>query len=199
MTVLRRSMLRSVLIAVGALCLTAITHAVTVGKTELPDSWPLDSETLILNGAGLREYSFLRIAVYAGALYLPARETDAKKILDATTPRVIHMKMLRDVNRDNSIKAWTHYLEANCKAPCEKDAPAFKAALSAFQAATPETKSADTQTFIFHRGEATWLRNGKPIAEFRDAAFTRALLACWIGEVPTTAALRSALLGSSRP
>jgi hypothetical protein len=174
------------------------SHAVTVGNSELPDTWPLGNETLVLNGAGLREYSFLRIAVYAGALYVPKREANADAILDATTPRVIHMKMLRDVSREDSIKAWQHYLDANCTVPCAKDSTTFKLALAEFRRITPETRFGDTQTFVFRDGNAEWLRNGVKLGEIRDASFARTLLACWIGRVPTTEDLRAALLGSKK-
>jgi hypothetical protein len=194
--------LHSLLCLACLLCATTNASATVVGDATLPDTWALENQTLVLNGAGLREYGFLRIAVYAGALYLPARETDAAKILRGTAPKVIHMKMLRRVSREDSVEAWTHYLKANCTAQsisaCDKESPAFKAALTAFQSATPETNVDDTQTFIFRDGQATWLRNGKPVATFRDAAFTRALLACWIGDVPTTTALKAALLGGAR-
>jgi hypothetical protein len=185
-----------------ALFLNSAAHAVTVGKTELPDTWKVgegDGEiALVLNGAGMREYGFLRIAVYAGALYVRTRETDANKLLDSNAPRVVHMKMLRDVSREDSAKAWVHYLEANCTAPCDKKSDAFKVALAELQRVTPETKAGDTQTFIFQNGMATWQRNGAVIATFKDVTFTRALLACWIGDTPTTVELKDALLGKAK-
>jgi hypothetical protein len=180
------------------LLLSTLASAVKVGDVELPDTWLLEKETLVLNGAGMREYGFLRIAVYAGALYLPKRETNANTILDATALRVIHMKMLRNVSREDSVKAWTYFLHANCTAPCEKDSETFKASLQIFQRLVPDTQAGDTQTFIFKNGTAEWLRNGNKLGEIGDTSFTRALLASWIGRVPTTESLRNALLGTPR-
>ncbi len=185
-------MLSSVL----TLALTLVpTHAITIGKTELPDTWPLANETLVLNGAGSRDYSFLRIQLYAAALYLPRREANADAILQASTPRVMHMKILRDVSRADSVSAWAHYLDANCTAPCDKAAKTFTAALVTFQQGVPETKIGDTQTFIFRDGNVTWFRNDHLLGEIRDSHFARALLASWIGAVPTTPELRRQLLG----
>lgn len=171
-------------------------HAVKVGDVELPDRWQMGDEQLVLNGAGMREYGFLRIAVYAGALYVTKRETNANAILDATTPRVVHMKMLRNVSRADSIKAWTHYLEANCEAPCTKNSDTFKAALQTFQQLIPESRAGDTQTYVFRDGMAELQHNGVTLGEIRDRQFARALLACWIGNVPTTEELRKALLNA---
>lgn len=175
---------------------SAQAHAVKVGDVELPDRWQLGDEQLVLNGAGMREYGFLRIAVYAGALYVTKRETNADALLDAATPRVIHMKMLRNVSRADSVKAWTHYLEANCEAPCMKDSETFKSALQRFQQLIPETRAGDTQTYVFRDGMAEVQRNGATLGEIRDRQFARALLACWIGRVPTTEDLRKALLNA---
>lgn len=183
------------------LCLPSLAWAVKVGNVELPDIWThekesLAKEVLVLNGAGVREYGFFRIAVYAGALYLPKRETNANAILDATNTRVIHMKMLRDVSRDDSLKAWAYYLDANCDAPCEKDSESFRTATQIFLRLVPETKAGDTQTFVFTGGVAALHRNGAKLGEVRDVNFTRALLASWIGRVPTTESLRGKLLGA---
>jgi hypothetical protein len=176
------------------LFVSAQVHAVKVGELELPDRWQVGDEQLVLNGAGMREVGILRIAVYAGALYLPKRETSASAILDATTTRVIHLQMLRNVSRADSVKAWTHYLEANCEAPCAKKSEAFKSALRQFQQIIPDTRAGDTQTYVFRDGATELLLNGASLGDIRDRHFTRALLASWIGRVPTTEDLRRALL-----
>jgi hypothetical protein len=194
----------SLLVLLILLCLPSLAWAVKVGNVELPDVWTherthekesLEKETLVLNGAGIREYGFFRIAVYAGALYLPKRETNANAILDSTNTRVIHMMMLRDVSRDDSVKAWAYYLDANCATPCEKDSDSFRAATQIFLRLVPETKAGDTQTFVFANGVAALHRNGTKLGEVRDVNFTRALLASWIGRVPTTESLRGKLGG----
>jgi Chalcone isomerase-like len=164
----------------------------------LPDTWQVDGEVLAINGAGLREYSFLRIPVYAGALYTLKFESNSKTILDDSTARVIHMKMLRDVNREDSVKAWMYYLLANCESLSDKDGESFKAALKSFQALVPDTRAGDTHTFLFRNGSAEWFLNSKKLGDFRDRHFVRSLLASWIGSVPTTEELRAPLLGKKQ-
>jgi Chalcone isomerase-like len=171
------------------------SRAVKVGATDLPDTWQVDGEVLALNGAGVREYSFFRVPVYAGALYTLKFETNSKKILDDSTARVIHIKMLRNVNREDSVKAWTYYLLANCELSCDKNGESFQAALKGFQALVPGTRSEDTQTFVFRNSDVEWFLNGKKLGDFSDKHFVRSLLASWIGSVPTTEDLRAQLLG----
>ena len=181
--------MKSILILI--MLVPSLAWAVRVGETELPDSWTLNGETLILNGAGVREYSFLRIPVYAAALYLPTRQKNEASILKATTSRVIHMKMLRDVTREDSVKAWNVYLVANCKSPCAiADETRQK-----FLKTIPDTRTGDSQTFIFKEGSLEIFRNGISLAIIFDNAFAMVVLATWIGEVPTTTGLKKNLLG----
>jgi Chalcone isomerase-like len=179
------------IILILLLLVPSLASAVKVGETELPDTWTLNEQTLVLNGAGIREYSFLRIPVYAAALYLPARQQNESAILKATTPRVVHMKMLRDASRDDSAKAWDVYLAANCKPPCLMN----NEARQKFLKLIPDTRSGDTQTFVFRESELEIFRNGKSLGTIVDAAFTIVVLASWIGEVPTTENLKKRLLG----
>jgi hypothetical protein len=160
----------------------------------LPNTWTINNEVLIRNGQGVREYSFLKIHVYAAALYLPKRETNANAILSSTLPRVIHMKMLRDVSRKDTISAWQYYLNANCKLPCMLD----DKALMLFDALLTDTKINDTQTYVFIEAKVEIWRNSIKLGEVTNAAFANVLLATWIGDAPTTAALKRALLRAAR-
>ncbi len=172
--------------------------AVKVGGVELPDSWslagPLGTQTLVLNGAGIREYGFLHIPVYAAALYLPTRQNSESAILAANSPSVVHMKMLRDVSREDSVKAWEVYLSANCKLPCtiiSEDRQNFLKLI-------PDTRAGDTQSFVFRDGGLEIFRNSNGIGAINDAVLASTVLASWIGEVPTTVALKQQLLGAGR-
>jgi hypothetical protein len=179
------------LILILLLLAPSLAWAVKVGETELPDTWTVNEQTLVLNGAGIREYSFLRIPVYAAALYLPARQQNESAILKATTPRVVHMKMLRDASRDDSAKAWDVYLAANCKSPCVMN----NESRQKFLKLIPDTRAGDTQTFVFRESGLEIFRNGKSLDVIADTAFATVVLASWIGDVPTTENLKKRLLG----
>lgn len=167
-------------------------QAARVAGHDMPATWKLGEQTLLLNGAGIREYSFLKINIYVAALYLTDREANQDAILQSTKPRVIHMKMLRDVSRDDSVKAWRHYLAENCKTPCMLDA----AALKAFVGLVPETKANDTQTYVFANAKLEIFRNSMKLGEVENASFANTVLATWIGATPTTENLKRALLSN---
>jgi hypothetical protein len=165
----------------------------------LPSTWAIGDTRLVLNGAGLRLYSFLKIPVYAAALYLEKLETDSSEILLSSTSKVIHIKMLRDVGQTDSVKAWQIFLEANCRQRCD----ANDVALRSFLALIPQAKTGDTQTYVFQ----TVLENGNKVAQLEVFANSKKLgvirhsnipsvvLESWIGQVPTTEELKLALLG----
>ena len=65
-------------ILVAALLLAALpASALEVAGVSVPESYLLDGKTLVLNGAGVRTKTFLKVKVYVGALYLPQHSTDA--------------------------------------------------------------------------------------------------------------------------
>ena len=187
---IRRGTLSRVLL--GLLCCwPLLVLGVQIGKESLPDQWPLDGNTLVLNGAGPREYGFLRIKVYVAALYLAKRDSSSEGVLDAKTAKVLHTRFLRDVELKDTLAAWDYYFEQNCKAGCTLP----KAQIEAFKALVPVTVAGETQTYLFRADSVELLRNDKSLGKVEGAEFARLLLSTWIGEVPTTPALRKALLG----
>ena len=89
--------MRSVALALLLAALPA--SALEIAGVKVPDSIAVDGKTLVLNGAGLRTKSFLKVKVYVGALYLPQRSTDAAAVVALDAPKVIRMTLLRDVDR----------------------------------------------------------------------------------------------------
>jgi hypothetical protein len=168
-----------------------LVMAAQVGKESLPEDWKLDGNTLVLNGAGPREYGFLRIKVYVAGLYVAKRDTSSQGVLDAKTPKVLHTRFLRDVDLKDTLAAWDYYLDRNCSDGCTLP----KQQIEAFKALVPVTVAGDTQTYLFRPDGVELLRNDKSLGVVQGGDFSRLLLSTWIGEVPTTPALKKALLG----
>lgn len=62
---------------------------ITVEGVDLPTILKKDSTDLILNGAGVRSYLFIK--VYVGGLYLPAKNHNAEEIIEADEPSIIRL------------------------------------------------------------------------------------------------------------
>jgi hypothetical protein len=186
--------LRGLLRGLVLLTVALPVAAVQVSKETLPDQWALDGQTLALNGAGARDYGFLKIRVYVAALYLTKPERSSTAILGSTEPKALHLKFLRNVSRADTVAAWQHYFEQNCAAPCKLP----QTEIDAFKLLVPESPLGDTQTYLFRADGVELLRNGKSLGTVRGAEFARLLLATWIGAAPTTPELKQALLGGRR-
>lgn len=172
-----------------ATCLGGATPVLSA--QQFPDTYALDGQALLRNGAGVRTYGVFNIQVYNAALYLPAREPHAQAVLDADTPKVVQMHFLRSASQEDTRAAWQHYLEANCRAPCVWP----EAGVRQFSALLPATVQGESQTFVFRESGLEVLRNGQTLGRVADRHLARLVLATWLGDVPTTPALKRALLG----
>src|SRR3989337_2459246 len=66
----------------------------------MPDQATVEGKTLVLNGMGLREATFLKVAVYVAGLYLESKSADANAILGSSQVKRISMHFVRDVRAD---------------------------------------------------------------------------------------------------
>jgi Chalcone isomerase-like len=177
--------------------LTSVCCAVQVGGVDFPTQWKIDDQVLALNGAGVREYGFFRIPVYAAAMYLVKLESNPNVLqaqLGRDGPIVVHLQMLRDVSQSDSVKGWQVYINANCQSACRIEAEAR----AQFYASIPEAKKNDTQTYVFMAGKLNIYRNDTKVASISNRELIAAILASWIGSEPTTEALKRSLLGLVR-
>jgi hypothetical protein len=160
-----------------------------------PDRVEAAGRTLVLNGTGTRTYSLLRIKVYVAALYLEAPSRDAAAVLASPGPKLVTMRYLQPVGRDDAAEAWRHYLEANCTGACRLPADAVER----FAALLDPVAKGDTQAFLFADGGVELSANGRARGRVDDPAFARLLLATWIGDAPTSEAVKEGLLAGAAP
>ncbi|MEZ4529127.1 MAG: chalcone isomerase family protein, partial [Desulfobacterales bacterium] len=98
-------MMKKYVLALLTLLLVSPALAKEIGGANLPDTLKAGNEELLLNGAGLRTKFVVK--VYAGGLYLKARNSDAQKIVAADEPMAIRMQFIHDgVDAKKLIEAW---------------------------------------------------------------------------------------------
>jgi long-chain acyl-CoA synthetase len=164
-----------------------------VDGVNIPDSVSLMGEKnpLVLNGAGYRKKLFIK--VYIGALYLVQPASQAKAILDASTPRVMRMHFLRDIGQDQFATAWNDGIAPNHSA---SEMQALRARIDQMNTLVGNVRHGDVLRIEMQaRGETgVWL-NDKLRGSINGADFQRALLTAWLGEKPADANLKRAVLG----
>ena len=98
------------------------TLARDVSGVKLADTVTVDGKPLQLNGAGMRKKLFIK--VYVGALYLPARSSDAAAIVAADEPKYVRMVFVRDV--DEGLRSWARSATASGRTPRGPDLAALE-------------------------------------------------------------------------
>lgn len=166
----------------------------TVEGVNLPDTLTLagEKQPLVLNGAGLRTKYMFRI--YVGALYTAQPVTEAGRVLDATTPRVMRMQFLRALRADQMATGWKEGFAANQSGEAMK---VLAARLAQFNQLMPDVKVNDVlQINLRPNGDTQVLLNDQPRGAVPGADFQRALLEVWLGRSPADKDLKAALLGA---
>lgn len=78
----------------------AIASPIEVEGVSFPDTIDVGGKTLHRIGAGLREVTFLKVDVYAGAMYAERASCDLVKLATEDQARAFRMDFLRDVPAD---------------------------------------------------------------------------------------------------
>lgn len=185
-----------ILAAIAALTLN-LAHAVEVAGVKFDDKTKLGSGELAANGAGLRKKAFFK--VYAMALYLPEKATDAEAALAAKGAKRIAITLLRDLSAQQFVDALQDGVASNHP---EGEMGALKDRLKQFSDAMLTIGEAKTGTAVLidwipesgTRLTVNGQVKGKDIA---GDDFYKALLKIWIGKQPVQDDLKQALLGKA--
>jgi hypothetical protein len=179
------------------LCLLVASQqvaAMDVGGIKVPESIVLQgSETILqLNGAGIRKKFF--ISVYVGALYLPAKNTDAESIIGDNGPASVDMHILHsEISKDKITAGWEDGLKANLD---RSELESLRPQLDQFNQMFGTLRKGDIIRIGYQPGTGTGVRIND---EWRGVVpgndFFRALLKIWLGQSPVTKSLKNAMLG----
>lgn len=167
-------------ILAAALTLAAVTAgAATVAGVNLEDSVTVGNQKLVLNGAGLRKKFVIK--VYAGALYLPARQNNAAAVLAADAPRRMVMHFLYDVDAGKMAEAWEEGLTANTP----NASPEVKTAFRTLSTWMEDMKEGQRIVLTYVPGTGTTVEvAGKNKGTLGGKAVADAILNTWVGPKP---------------
>ena len=169
------------------------SSAATVDGVTLPDSYPVDGQSLVLNGIGPRSLTILNIKIYVAGLYLTRPDHDAQRILASPEPKVILLQFLHGGSKADVEKEYRAGETNNCgDGSCD---PADKADFERLIEAAPAVKFGDTSTYIFTADGVRVLANNREIASFKNKDLAFRLLSGFIGAHPPSEDLRHHLLG----
>lgn len=183
-------MLKS-LFVVSIVLTASMVDAATVGGATLSDTVTAGGQKLVLNGGGIRKKVFIK--VYAGALYLPSRQTSAERILATDTTRQMVMHFLYDVDKEKIAEAWQEGLRANTP----NTSAAVKQSFSTLSSWMEDMKKGERVILTYVPGGGTTVEvKGRVKGVLPEKAVADAILATWIGPKPGPGEdFKKALLG----
>lgn len=179
-------------ILAAALSLAVVNvDAATVAGVNIADHASISGHNLVLNGAGLRKK--LMFKVYTGALYLPAKQSNAASIIATDGPRRMVMHFLMGVDKGKIAEAWTEGLADNTP----NASPEVKTAFKTLSSWMEDVKKGQEIVITYLPGTGTTVEvAGKSKGTLGGKAVADAILNTWIGPEPGPGAdFKKAILG----
>ena len=152
-----------------------------------------DGQTLLLNGAGLREK--LWVDVYVGSLYLSRKSGDVAEILSNPGPWRIQLDFIyKEVARKKILDSWREGFQRN--QPAESLNRLQSRINQFYEYFQTSTVAGDQYWFDYFPGKGVRInKNGQQLGLIPGEDFKNALLEIWLGNHPADKTLKKGLLG----
>ncbi len=186
--------MKKLLMTASFVLATQSCMALEVAGVSLADRTELSSQSLALNGAGVRKKVFFD--VYLAALYVPSKTQDASAVVNALSPRRMELRMLREVSAAAMHEGFVDGLKANqSEATLATLSPKIIELEQVFKQVKTAAKG-DVIQLDFMPGQGTRVTvRGKTYAVIAGDDFAAAMLSIWLGRAPVNDGLKAALLG----
>ena len=175
------------------LALTFSAQALEVKGIKIDETAQVGSSNLVLNGAGLRTKMMFK--VYAGALYLAQKQTDANAVINDHGNKRIAMHFLRDVSSEQLLEGMNEGFADN---NTQSEMTSIDAQMKLFQkmmVSAKEVKEGDVILLDCTSVGTQVSLNGRLLGKIDGELFNQALLRVWLGDHAVDTNLKKALLG----
>jgi hypothetical protein len=184
--------MRTQLILLSMLVGLSTATAGTKAGVTMPDTIKVANKQLVLNGMGLREATWLKIDVYVAGLYVETPSSDAGQLVTANEAKVLVLRFVRGVDRDDIVKAWREGFNNNATVPLAR----IKGLVDQMNSWMPGLDKGDTLTFSYVPVQGVEISvNGTRKGVIIGDDFARSLFSIWLGPKPPTGDLKRGLLG----
>lgn len=169
------------------------TQALTIKGIDVQETMKLDSQELVLNGAGVRTKWF--VEGYIAGLYLAQKTDNAEAVMAADEPMAVRLiitsgmitpKRMTESTRDGFVSSTGGNI-----APIENEVEEL---ISAFKDTVEEGDVFDL-VYLPEQG-VTVYRNGEEKTNVKGLEFKKALFGIWISERGIQKSLRKKMMGS---
>ena len=174
-----------------------VASAKEVAGIKLEERTKVGTSELVLNGAGLRKKAFFK--VYVAGLYLAGKRTSPAEVLALAGPKRASITLMRNLPARELVEALKDGIRDNSSTEEQQALKGRVEELAANLLALRQGKKGDVIT-------VDWLPDAGTLVvlngEVKGSAIPgddlyRALLKVWLGDRPTSAGLKKALLGQT--
>jgi hypothetical protein len=186
-----------VLIFGAYLGLARDAEASQIAGVDIPDTYQIDGQTLVLNGSALRTLTFLHIKIYVAALYVPQKTNDPQAILASRGPKVVVVHYIHGGSKEQVESRYREGEMENCgDGGCDK---ALEADFERLVAAAPAVQPGDSTAFVVTDKGLRVSFNGRPLEHYGQPALGNLILSGFIGAHPPSPEFRAYMLGLLKP
>ena len=186
--------MKNILIAGILILLIPSIQAAEISGVFIKDQVTAENgETLVLNGAGLREK--LWVDVYVGSLYLVNKTDNVAEILSAPNASRIQMDFVyKEVAKKKLLRAWE---DGFVKNQSKETMAALKERIEQFYGYFDKNVVAKDQYILdYVPGKGTTVtKNKKVLGLIEGEDFKNALMEIWLGNYPADKGLKKGMLG----
>ena len=173
------------------------TKAAQIAGVEIPETYQIDGQTLVLNGYALRTLTFLHIKIYVAGLYLSQRTNDPQAILASRAPKVVVVHYIHGGTKEQVEGRYREGEMENCgNGGCDKS---LEADFERLVAAAPAVEPGDRTEFVVTEKGLRVSFNGRPLEHFGQWALGNLILTGFIGPHAPSPEFRGYLLGLLKP
>lgn len=186
--------MKKFLVASCLFLFSALTTAAELSGVFIDDEILSDNgQTLVLNGAGLREK--LWVDVYVGSLYLPKKSQDVAEILSRPGPWRVQLDFVyKEVAREKLLEAWREGFEKNQSPETLKQLQTQIDQFYAYFDTSALKKDRYVIDYIPSRGIRV-SKNQQQLGLIPGEDFKNAVLEIWLGNYPADKKLKKGMLG----
>jgi hypothetical protein len=168
------------------------SHALDINGISVPDKIQADSDSLVLNGAGIR--TKWGIKIYVGGLYLLKKKSDAESIIDADEPMAVRLYFVSGLVTSEKMSASTR--EGFTKSTNGNTAPMQNRIDGFIKIFTEKINKNDVYDLIYIPGHGTDVyKNGSYLSTTKGLDFKKALFGIWLCNKPAHKKLKECMLG----
>lgn len=168
----------------------------TYAGVKVPEKIVFQKNVLKLNGVAIRKVSLFKVMVWVSALYTETAMTDAEKIINSKSIRIIDLYALYDVSAADSVKGWKLAFDSNCETKCQ----ILESEIQRFYKTVPDFKKNSIYRYVFNPTGVLILLNDSEIFATQDPEFSSLLLKTWIGKNPPSEQIKVELIkGPAEP